>query len=475
MGTMGKFWLAAGAVVVLAAVCVFLILKGSRLGPIEAGVVALSPLLVYFSLTRPLVVPYALYVMLLPFDNVLAVSSGATLTKFIGIFSTGAILLWAIGQRKFVAPSVTLWLGALLMVWLASSMLWALDIRASFSIVPTYLGLFVLYIVLSIAPVSRKDFVIIMCAMVVGSLGAAAWGVYFFHGQSVADAQALASNFGRLTVHIGDNTIDPNAYSDAIILPFCILLMLGLQSRFIPAKLGALAGLALMLAAIYVSASRGAILAISTAAVWLIIRSRYRLQILFLLVVPATIAFLSSSLIVERFQDPHHTGGAGRFGIWNVGMEAFRQHWLTGAGIGNYSAVYNSVFMRVYQAYSGGWDRVAHNLIVQVSAELGIIGLILVLAFWFSNLFLLQHIRPDNEWYDLRLALEAAVLGLFVASLSVDLIWFKYSWLLFGTIAQLRSLTVSSIVPIPKRRAAVMSDMAWGTRPVRRRFQERGA
>ncbi len=463
---MGKFWLAAVALAILVALCVLLLFSGWKFGPLVAGIVAVLPVLGYYSLTRPLVVPYAVYVLLLPFDNVLAISSGATLTKFIGIFATGAILLWAFGRRKFVMPSGTLWLGALLMIWLAMSMLWALDQKASFNIAPTYVGLFLLYIVLSITPVSRADFIAILVAMVAGSLIASAYGVAVFHGQSVADARALADNFGRLSVQIGDNTIDPNAYSDAILLPFCLLLMVGLRSPNVAVKFGSVAGLAVMLGAIYVSASRGAILAIGAAVAYLIIRSRYRLQILAVAVIPAVLAFAGSSFMMDRFADAEHTGAAGRFGIWKVGMEAFKQHWLLGAGIGNYRAVYNSVFIQVYQAYSGGWDRVAHNLLVQVSAELGVIGLAIVLAFWFSNMFLLRHIGPKNEWFDFRLALEAAVIGLFVAALSIDLIWSKYTWLLFGTMAQLRTLTLSARAPIPKR-MAVMSDIAWGTRPAR--------
>jgi hypothetical protein len=104
--------------------------------------------------------------------------------------------------------------------------------------------------------------------------------------------------------------------------------------------------------------------------------------------------------------------------------------------------------------------------------ELGIIGLVLVLGFWFSNLFSLRHIRPDNEWYDFRIALEAATIGLFVAALSVDLIWFKLTWLLFGTIAQLRALTIGVRAPARARRA-VMSDIGWGVRNVRPELQPR--
>jgi hypothetical protein len=470
MSGMGKFWLAGAAIAVLAAVCAILVFSNSKLGPIGAAVVAILPLLAYFSLTRPLVVPYSLYVLLLPFDNVLAISSGATLTKFIGIASTGAILLWAIGRRKFYAPSVTLWLGALLMLWLSMSALWALDVKASLGILPTYVGLFALYIALSITPVDTKDFTIIVGAMIAGSLIASAYGIVVFHAQSVADAQALADNFGRLSVQIGDNTIDPNAYSDAILLPFCLLMMIGLGSRNALVKIGALAGLATMLGAVYVSASRGAIIAIATAVAYLVIRSKHRLQIIAVAVIPAIIAFGTSSYMLDRFADAQHTGGAGRFGIWKVGMEAFRQHWLTGAGIGNYRAIYNSVFIHVYQAYTGGWDRPAHNLLVQVSAELGVIGLVLVMVFWFSQLFLLRHIRPDNQWYDFRVGLEAALIGLFVAALSIDLIWSKYTWLLFSTMAQLRTLVPPIRAP-SKRWAAVMSDIGWGTRPVRPRLE----
>jgi hypothetical protein len=470
MSTMGKFWLAGGAIVGLAAICTLLVFTDSKLGPVGAAVVALSPLLAYFCLKRPLVVPYSLYVLLLPFDNVLAISSGATLTKFIGIASTGAILLWAIGRRKFIGPSFTLWLGFLLMLWISMSALWAIDLKASLGILPTYVGLFMLYIALSIAPVDAKDFKIIIGAMIAGSLIASAYGIAVFHDQSVADAQALADNFGRLSVQIGDNTIDPNAYSDAILLPFCLLMMLGLGSKNFLVKIGTLAGLATMLGAVYVSASRGAILAIATAVAYLVLRSKHRWQIIAVAVVPAIIAFGTSSYMIDRFADAEHTGAAGRFGIWKVGMEAFRQHWLTGAGIGNYRAIYNSVFIHVYQAYTGGWDRPAHNLLVQVSAELGVVGLVLVMVFWFSQLFLLRHIRPDDQWYDFRLALEAALLGLFVAALSIDLIWSKYTWLLFGTMAQLRTLTAYARAPARKR-AAVMSDIRWGTRPARRELQ----
>src|ERR1700687_1325586 len=104
--------------------------------------------------------------------------------------------------------------------------------------------------------------------------------------------------------------------------------MWGLKSRNFAAKLGSLAGIAVMLAAVYVSASRGAILAIATAVLYLIVRSRYRLQILAAAAIPAIVVFGTSSYMIERFKDAQHTGAAGRFGIWTVGMEAFKQHWL---------------------------------------------------------------------------------------------------------------------------------------------------
>ena len=469
---MHKFWLPAVALVGLGVVCALLTLSSSKLGPVAAGVVALLPVLAYFALTRPFIVPYAFYVLLLPFDNVLAISSGATLTKFIGIASTGAILLWAIGRRRFVVPSVTFWLGALLMLWISASLLWAFDLKASMNILPTYIGLFLLYAVLSLVKVDRREFIILLIAMVIGSLAASAYGVVVFRNQSAADAQALADNLGRMIVHIGDNTVDPNAYSDAILLPFCILLMWGLRSNYFLAKAGTLAGLAVMLGAVYVSASRGAILAIATAVAYFIIRSRHRLQVLAVAAIPAILLFATQSRLIERFTDAQRTGGAGRMGIWSVGMEAFKHQWLTGSGIGNFRALYDAFFIHVYQRYSGGWSRPSHNLIVQVAVELGVVGLILVLAFWFSNLFSLRHIKPGDEWHDFRIALEAATLGLFVAALSIDLFWFKLTWLAWSTVAQLRALTVVGRVPA-RAPGARKPETDWSTHPIQPALQPR--
>jgi O-antigen ligase len=206
-----------------------------------------------------------------------------------------------------------------------------------------------------------------------------------------------------------------------------------------------------MLGAVYVSASRGAILAIAAAVGYLIVRSRYRFVLLAGALVPAILIFATQSALIERFSDAGRTGGAGRMGIWSVGMAAFQHHWVTGSGIGNYRALYDTFFIQVYQRYSGGWGRPAHNLIIQVAVEMGVVGLILVLTFWASNLFALRHIRPNSEWYDYRLALEAATIGIFVAALSIDLLWFKLTWLVFGTVAQLRALTITAHARAPAR------------------------
>jgi O-antigen ligase len=470
-----KFWLPGLILLGLALGCAALLLLGSRIGPIAALAVALLPLLAYFAITRPFIVPYAIYVLLLPFDNVLAFSSGTTLTKFLGIASAGAILLWGIGRHRLLAPSTTLWLCALLVFWMAASLFWAFDVKASMGIIPTYVGLFFLYVVLSVVRVERQDYAILLTAMVLGSLVASMYGIVVFHNQSATDAQALADNLGRMEVKIGDNTIDPNAYSDAILLPFCVLLIWGLRSSGILPKAATLAGLVVMLGAVYVSASRGAILAIATAVAYLIVRSRYRFVLLAGALIPAILIFVTQSALIERFSDAQRTGGAGRMGIWSVGMAAFQHHWLTGSGIGNYRALYDTFFIQVYQRYSGGWGRPAHNLIIQVAVEMGVVGLVLVLTFWASNLFALRHIKPNSEWYDYRLALEAATIGIFVAALSIDLLWFKLTWLVFGTVAQLRALTISARARAPARADVTdgRAQPAPGAAPSRR-LQPRG-
>jgi hypothetical protein len=77
------------------------------------------------------------------------------------------------------------------------------------------------------------------------------------------------------------------------------------------------------------------------------------------------------------------------------------------------------------------------------AVELGIVGLLLLLGFWFAQFSALRVIGPSHPLYDYRVLLEGALLGLFVTAMFIDLFTYKYAWLIFAMAAQLRSLATA--------------------------------
>jgi hypothetical protein len=109
-----------------------------------------------------------------------------------------------------------------------------------------------------------------------------------------------------------------------------------------------------------------------------------------------------------------------------------KDHWFAGVGIGSYRAAYEAAYLRVFQTpqfHTASQD--PHNLLIQTGVELGVIGLVLVLGAWAIQLTSLRAIPPTSPLYDLRCAVEAATIALFVTALSVDLMNFKFTWLCF--------------------------------------------
>ncbi|MDQ6780555.1 MAG: O-antigen ligase family protein [Candidatus Eremiobacteraeota bacterium] len=407
-----------------------------------AFILALLPIAGGFALRQPLLFPFALYALLIPFDNLLSIGKLLTLTKIVAAASSAALVFFMIRTKEVVRPHPALFVWAALIVWMAMTVTWALQPDVALTKLFTYLQLFAVYAALSLYPVKKHELNVVVLALLAGSLVAAAYGIKLFHSQSAIQALELQRNLGRVVLSTQDAEIDPNHFAATLILPVAIVMMSALRTRLSLAKLGYLAAFVVLLGGVYVSASRGALVAVIAVFLYLLWKSRYRAQ----LIAVAMLGFVGgigiSNRIIERFAQASATGGSGRLSVWSVGFEALKHHWLIGAGTGNYPAAYDNAFIHAYQPYYQHWHRVAHNLILQTWVELGIIGLAMTLIAWYVQFNALRHIDKQHELYDFRLCLEAALLGLFVASFFLDLIWYKYAWMAFSLVMLVRSYSL---------------------------------
>ncbi len=448
----GRIVILLGSLAYLAAVLHFFfafIKTESTVLLIETFAVALAPLVVVVALRAPLVPPFCLYVLLLPFDSVSSVGGGATLTKLLGIVSAGAVVLHLMRHRnRGSAPAATYaWL--ILLVWMTLSMAWALDQRQSQLALQMYASLITLYALLSFVKVKERAFNAVLAATVVAGVISAGYDAYYFrNAQSTMGAMA-----SHVSISIGESSIDPNALASALVLPFAITLYWLFNGRTWQLRSLMVPALAVLMVGFASSGSRGGLTELATLFAYLIVRSRHRLWYLLLMLGSALGATAVNPGIVERFAQAQADGGAGRADIWHVGLYAFRDHWFIGAGIGNFPQAYDREYLHVFGTYVTGWTRPAHNVPLSIATELGIIGLALFMWALYLQFKMLHQVKSNNRLHELRLALEGACLGMVVAGFSSPNFNAKYTWLVFTLMPLMRSFAESATEALPQIKA----------------------
>jgi O-antigen ligase len=371
----------------------------------------------------PILSTFGLYVFLVPFDSVatLSESGGATLTRLVGIAAGGVLLVAGLIERRLVRPpSAALW-WSLFLVWAGLSMAWAIQPYLVRGRLPTAASLFLLYLIaVSIKP-TRTELYGVCLLVVAGGMAAAATG-YFFGVEDVRGARA--------TLVMGEQASNPNTLGSVLILPLALAVggFAGLRNPI--QKLLTVGALGIIGIGIFITQSRGALLAIVVTILVFVYRAKVRWQVLvpvgmllgLVMVLPQT--FFARAEKVFTGQD---TTGAGRTEIWSFGLEALEHVGVFGAGFGNYTEIY-----QFSDAYSpGAWAKGAHNTYLGTWVELGIVGLVLMLAALASHFLAARAVRRTGLEGLLLSAIEAACVGVLAGAFFADRFGSKSFWVPF--------------------------------------------
>lgn len=390
--------------------------------------------LVFFVAHRPLGTSLALYGFLLPFDSILGLEIGGTLTRYVGILLAGAAVLTMLRKRaRLTRPQSTTWWATAYFCVALATVFWSVAPELSAARVPTMISLIGLYVLLCICPISRAEMRWAVGATIAG--GAAAGLLLIV--QYAAGGFSLAS---RYTISLGESvTTGPNSAAVSLLVPLALAVCLALRhDRRLPTIASALSAI-ICAFGITLTESRTGLLSMSVALVVIVLGARragatrgQRLGLGVLLAL-GVLAFLTldGGALVSRVQLAVQTGGAGRLTIWTVGLAAAKQYWATGAGLSTFPSVYT----RFAYAASGAWrgvDRAAHNIYLAALVETGVAGLVSMLGLLWSHLSLMRRMdseeleRREVGWW--RLALVASVVGLAVSGLTLDVFWTKWFW-----------------------------------------------
>lgn len=422
------------AVGIVLTACALLLRTGTLFGMAAAITAALAIPCFYLTFARPLIFPYGLYVLLIPFDDILAIGdANVTVTRILGIVSGIALLAWCFRKGTAVRPSWTVAVLVALYLWMALSVFWATDQSLAFEYLRQYAGLFLLFTALAVTPVTFKDFRVLLSIAVLGGIIASLYAIYVFHHNPLL-AQQTAENQRLFVTPTGRPAPDPNAFADSLLLTTVALIMFVLRADNMAKKLFYGAGLAIVAVAILYSGSREAAIALVIVTLYLAYRSQYRIELSFVVAgLGAICVFVPSSLWL-RF-----ALGSQRSSIWAVAGEAFKHNWFHGYGVGSWVDAYNAYYLKVAQVFPNGWSSAPHNLIAQYAVELGFVGILIIASFFYFSFRELRHVSRDSEMWDYRVLMEAGLLALLVVAMFIGVFTYKYAWLTLALAAQLRT------------------------------------
>jgi O-antigen ligase len=311
-------------------------------------------------------------------------------------------------------------------LWTATSLLWAIDPGIGVERLSTVAFLFAFYLVAVSFHLNRGELRLILLLAIAGGAVAAALAISEFgRGTGLS---------GRATLVFGQGWANPNDFSSGLLMPFSLALG-GIVSRGGLIKKAILLGaLAVIATSIFLTMSRGSLIALSAILLVWLFRVGVRRRMLIPILVVVFPLFFLPELFYQRLERAPYGRGTGRVDILIAGTEIVKHYPIIGVGLANFTIAYNE--FAGYAPVFRGHDRAAHNAYLQVWAETGVIGLALFLAAIWSQMKRARPVGPKLASRDyLGIAVEAACWGLLVAACAGNIHWNKAFWLAFIVLA----------------------------------------
>jgi O-antigen ligase len=406
--------------------------KLAALGVIGAAVGALL-------YARPLLFPLCAYIFAVPFDTLLQTGPG-TITKFLGLASAAVMVIVLTDRRRVLgAPAAAVpWIAYL--AWSVASYMWSAVPMYRNELLSANIELFAIFLIAAMIRIGERELWFILGAALAGGTAFAAFGIWIFRS---APSTISGSGSERLAIQLNTSSyVNADHFSAALIMPIALGLVAMLHFKGWR-KILCAAALLVLFGGAFVSGTRGSFIAIVIMWVYLMIVNRRRIELI-AIAAAGLLASIAFPNVWIRFTDPGQGEAGGRYAIWGIAWDAFRQRPLFGIGADQFRIAYSQSYLaNAHGTLITRWVQDPHNLIVSNAVELGIIGLVLVLAAWFFQFRIVSAIPRSSPLFDARIAIEAGTLGLFINSLSVDLMFYKYLWVAFMLGAFVRSAYVS--------------------------------
>ena len=450
-GRSGRYLLLYGGALLLAVVVGAVLAYSERFGGDNAPYMVLGALLTMVAATAILLwwrLGALLLAAALPFQTIINFGPVASGMKALALLTFVSFALALLIDRKLFERFARLWQQPLTLtvlafvLWVSASILWALDAGEALRATITFLGLLGLVIVFG--ALERRYLVLAWAALAFSAALSVPAG--FILPAPEGSDMAVSGRFGPAGA-------DPNTYSLIVAIAF-FAAYFGLLSRH---RIIALLVTPIFLYGIFATGSRTGLIALVVATLLALLVSRlaarFSWDILPTYVVgAATIAVIAlaissvAEVALERYstlsQIQSEETWTGRWSNWQGALDVIASHQVLGVGAGNYaeaaldySESVQAHSARKAAARGGELSGATHNIVLSVTSELGLVGLMLflgVLFFAFKTAWLIAQ-RSDLG--------TGIFLGLIVAMIGgMTLPWEneKIVYVLFGSVLALQ-------------------------------------
>jgi O-antigen ligase len=344
------------------------------------------------------------------------------------------------GRDFFVVhPWMSLAIG-LFLGWSLLSFSWASEPAAAIGVTWRFALNAVLFMIVFTAVRSGSDARMVAGAFLAGAVAATAYGM----------ANVSAGYAGRLGGYSG---LDPNELASALVAGVALAGALSVSLKRSPGlRLAAIASGAFCLLGIFLTVSRGGVLALGIALLaGIVFSGRWRPYVLGGAALVAATTFIyftafASPEDLERISSSTQGESRvpdGRITIWEVGWRMAKANPVTGVGAGNFRnsakdyLLQPGVLTRSDQILRDT-PQVAHNSYLEVLAELGVVGLgLFLILIAFSLVSALRAAgnfrnRGDPGSEALARGIAVALVGALVADFFISQELNKQLWLLLG-------------------------------------------
>lgn len=296
----------------------------------------------------------------------------------------------------------------------------------SFEFLPDYITWVLIVLLISNSVTTERRFLVFMLAYLLYNLkmsqhATLSWASagFAFRDWGVAGAPGWFHNSGEFGIQMN------------VFLPIAICFVLALRDHWGKLLRWASYGAVVTIVAGTVgSSSRGAMLGMVAASLFLAARSKHKAKAAVALVVMGAFAFfLLPEESMDRFRSMGEDGtSTSRRVYWAAGIQALNENPITGIGFANWSA-----YMHPRYEDMG----LPHNIFVQAGAELGYLGLAalagLIIAHFVVNAQtrrILRRIKKRGNFLSLMsIGLDGALFGFLVSGSFVTVLYYPYLWI----------------------------------------------